>query len=709
MELRSMCPLAATSFVWQPRPGTHVLSIVCKATYTLTRGVSPLAEAQEDIAEHDNHWDDDERASLYAASDLSPPKRRADVVLVGAAFAPGGAPVRSLVATLEAGDVKKSIEVCCDRAFTYDGRMLEGAPFARMALRWERAAGGPETANPVGVRMGGAPNADGVIPIPNLQPRRARIAWPGDTFEPVGFGPIAPSWPWRARALRGLSSPSRWLGEPLPPGFDQGFFNVAPPDQQIAALAPEARITLTNLHPRYPRLVTNLARVRPRAVVERASGRAPVDLVCDTLWIDTDRSIATLTFRGVLMLSRADEPGLVTIATEAQAPEPRAPTPTPVEASATPRPPMGTLVLPSLAAPRAPRGRAGTLVDVSLAPRDAGPHTPRAPLPAFIDAEPEVARRRRVATLVDTSAAAVAEALPFVPARSGEARTEPPPPPRPPPLPSAKLPSAKIPSAKLPSSEETTSAIDLDALREQRAQRDALPFASSAPPAPSKPPAKSTWGDEPTGTIELDKLRARTMPFAPSTSPATKPIVADDPSQSAPEASPAFWQRLVVGGEDGAPVTPRVPETPLAGASALLALTAKAPAPIAPPAPREAAQAPVLPFARGVAAPLPPQAAQVASAPPDRVAEARSIEVYATVKAALWRGEGSTRAEVEQKLRELGVDEEAYFADEERLLEALAEEASQGRATLARAVRAAIKRAVRQPRVSQASGNVPAV
>ena len=44
MDIVSACPLRVESLLWQPRPGVFVLTVVCKATYTLLPAASPLAE-----------------------------------------------------------------------------------------------------------------------------------------------------------------------------------------------------------------------------------------------------------------------------------------------------------------------------------------------------------------------------------------------------------------------------------------------------------------------------------------------------------------------------------------------------------------------------------------------------------------------------------------------------------------------------------------
>lgn len=324
MDIVSSGPLRAASLLWQPRPGAHVLTVVCKATFALRPVVSPLANDQEPPSDEDNHWNDDPSRSLYSPSDLAPFKPRGDVLLVGSAFAPRGGPARSLVARLIVGDVDKSIEVFHDRVFTQDGQLREGARFVKMALRYERAAGGPDTSNPVGIRSDAPPDVHGQTAIPNLQPPGVFLSRRGDVISPIGFGPIAPSWPGRRDKLgrhRDTWPTPRWASEPLPEDIDPGYFNAAPRDQQVDAIRDNERIVLENLHPEHARLVTSLPAVRPRALVERR-GRAPeaLEMRADTLWIDTDRALCTLTWRGLLRLADRSEPGRVVItADEARA------------------------------------------------------------------------------------------------------------------------------------------------------------------------------------------------------------------------------------------------------------------------------------------------------------------------------------------------------------------------------------------------------
>jgi hypothetical protein len=298
MDARGELPYS--TLLWQPRPATWLVTIVCKATFSLEPGEAKLAAAQEPLFEHDAYWDDDAKRSLSAASDLSPTKPKVDVVLVGHAFAPPGKAVRSLVARLVVESIDKSIELVADRSVGPDGTVYQGPRFSRMPIVYERAAGGQGTWNPVGIDTKSR-DKFGRAPLPNL----TQVGRGDDTMsaaDPIGFGPVAPSWPARESKLgyhRATITSGSWRKEPLPEGFDLGFFNVAPADQQLDAISDSAGVLLENLHPRHAVLSTKLPGVRPRFTVTRRSGSTDRPAMrADTLVIDSDRSIATLTWRG---------------------------------------------------------------------------------------------------------------------------------------------------------------------------------------------------------------------------------------------------------------------------------------------------------------------------------------------------------------------------------------------------------------------------
>lgn len=316
MEVISVCPLPTSSLLWRSARDRWVLTVVVKGTFTLRPQRSSLAADQEDINEREDHWDDDPARSLHAPSDLAPFKKRADVVLVGHAFVPQDKPPRSVIARMRIGDLEKVIDVYGQRFWTRSGELREGPPMARIPLRYEHAAGGPDTWNPVGLSPDAPPDLFGQRLLPNLQPPGLELNSPRDMIRPVGFGPIAASWLLRRQWLRGRAdtwTTDRLADEPLPDDIDPLFFQVAPPDQQVEAISDEEDILLENLHPKHPRLATHLSGVRPRASVELPPAPADLPLVADTLWIDTDRSLCTVTWRGQLSLARPDQPGRVVV------------------------------------------------------------------------------------------------------------------------------------------------------------------------------------------------------------------------------------------------------------------------------------------------------------------------------------------------------------------------------------------------------------
>ena len=77
----------------------------------------------------------DARRALYERARASLVSQlRGDVVLIGNAYSPGGAPVQRLVARLSVGEVDKAIEVWCDRTLRADGSVVNGPFFTHLPL-----------------------------------------------------------------------------------------------------------------------------------------------------------------------------------------------------------------------------------------------------------------------------------------------------------------------------------------------------------------------------------------------------------------------------------------------------------------------------------------------------------------------------------------------------------------------------------------------
>src|SRR5262249_14511661 len=161
-------------------------TVVCKATFSLRLTVSPLAEVQEPAHESEGYWNNNRARSIYVPSDIVPFKPRADVLLVGKAFSPE--PASRVTARLVGAAIDKRIDVHRDRSWTADGKLVQAPEFMSMPLLYERAAGGPGSWNPVGMRH--VPK--GAARVPNLLPHGFVLAEQQTPIPPVGFGALAP-------------------------------------------------------------------------------------------------------------------------------------------------------------------------------------------------------------------------------------------------------------------------------------------------------------------------------------------------------------------------------------------------------------------------------------------------------------------------------------------------------------------------------------
>jgi hypothetical protein len=297
VEIRGHAPFDAAVVVWQRR-GETVATVIAKATYALEPEVCPLLEEPDAIQRIDETWDDQTGRSVRVPSDLAPIKCGYDVLVVGHAHAPKAA-TRVLV-RLVISSIDKSVEARVPCRVSADGKVEAGPPLLRFPLRYEVA---PLTAaNPVGIDPRVYDKVAGNYRLPQLLPPDLAVK-PGQELPFVGLGPIAPTWPTRDSLLR--TEDREWLQamshKPQPNGFDPNYFTVAPLDQRAdAPFRADERLVLECLHPQYPRLTTTLTAATP--MLTSSLGGALPELVADTLLIDSDRGIVTLTWRAQLAI-----------------------------------------------------------------------------------------------------------------------------------------------------------------------------------------------------------------------------------------------------------------------------------------------------------------------------------------------------------------------------------------------------------------------
>jgi hypothetical protein len=311
VTLVEVCPLKAAWLMWQPSQGAPVLTVIVKASYELQPGKTPLAEVQDDVNGRDLHSENNPKLGLHSATDMVPYKPRADVTVVGRAFAPPNELARSVVARVQVGSVDKKIEVCGERYINRRGQLRAEAHFSKMHIGYERAAGGPDSVNPVGLNLSAEPDDKGRVYLPNIQVVGQVIGGRGSEMKPTGFGPISSNWPTRRALLRAKLSDSwtgdRWLDERFPEDWNWSYFNVGPMDQQLDEIHCDEKILIEHLHPDEAKLEMQLPGIRPVVFLEHRNNAEVVPVRGDTLWIDTNRLKQTVTWRGQISLADVDE------------------------------------------------------------------------------------------------------------------------------------------------------------------------------------------------------------------------------------------------------------------------------------------------------------------------------------------------------------------------------------------------------------------
>lgn len=254
MDVAAFCKLPLGIVRWYaPKP---TISVVVKATFSLEQdGELRLAGAQEPLGPDRPNAEGKNSEELERPTDFVPRKGRVDVFLVGHAHTQG------------------------QNSASIPARIGIGA--------WEK-------------RFWALSSAE-VAAIP------LRAPYLRDTEgKPTQVGPLAPWSKGREKLLRtGIDAYGLPLPNAPPSVFDA--YAAAPWDQHPESLGPRTPFVLEGLlrRARVARMV--LPALRPRVIAAR-SNELPVEipLRCDTLGIDTDRDIATFTFRGELSVDRMD-------------------------------------------------------------------------------------------------------------------------------------------------------------------------------------------------------------------------------------------------------------------------------------------------------------------------------------------------------------------------------------------------------------------
>jgi len=194
-------------------------------------------------------------------------KPRCDVIANGCAYAPGGRPAERVPVGIKVGNWSKLFEVVGHREWRSIGPLFTATspqPFLKLPISYDVAWGGVDRLdledklpasykyNPVGTGWSRAKNQR-LIPglrLPNTQAIGEEIRSPFGEYKPMSFGPMGRGWPGRIEF--GGTYDENWTKNIfpfLPPDFDERYFQMAPPDQQIDAPRGGEEVQLVNLTP----------------------------------------------------------------------------------------------------------------------------------------------------------------------------------------------------------------------------------------------------------------------------------------------------------------------------------------------------------------------------------------------------------------------------------------------------------------------------
>ncbi len=293
----------------------HVL--VLRGTWALPReGRAKMSPEQLPLVMADRFYGEPGASSPREESDLAPFKPRCDLVVIGDARSPGGAPTPSWTAGVRVGDHTAAVRVTGPRAWERAAgwRLSAPAPSVTVPMRYELAFGGGEgdakcARNPVGVGHLGGRSLDGRdrVQAPQIESLDEPVIELGREYAPRGLGVIGRAW--QPRLARAGTYDDAWLSNTwpaLPPDFDFNYWNGAHPDLTASPwLRGDEAVELHGMHHDGPRRF-ELPDVYVYALVHHEDApAAPLPMKLDTLVLDAERDLVSLVWRLALPVEPA--------------------------------------------------------------------------------------------------------------------------------------------------------------------------------------------------------------------------------------------------------------------------------------------------------------------------------------------------------------------------------------------------------------------
>ena len=306
MDLTNRTPLPAALHMTELSPELpRVAFLVAKATWRWDAAGRLELDDQEPVGVFDE--DEETELGLLPRDNLPRQDEAFEVILLGAAYPPGGRPASWCPAALSVGAVRRELMVIGDREWlpldapSYQRTISQPRSFERMPLTWDRAFGGSSKVlldpdaeitlshrlNPLGTGFDPAPAARVMgrqvgVPegwpridlrrrLPNVERPDDRVAEWGSDPAPGGWATVPLDSPMHGQRLADSRALEREPGPSLP--HPEVMFR-AHPDWILPLPAAGAPIVMDGLTPSGGRVELGLPRLRVLAdwVVGDASG-----------------------------------------------------------------------------------------------------------------------------------------------------------------------------------------------------------------------------------------------------------------------------------------------------------------------------------------------------------------------------------------------------------------------------------------------------
>lgn len=309
IELINSTPFVPLQFESIDSRLNHFGVVVLRGTFDIRNGKRlKLTKEQETLVLEDQYFGPPESSSLRFDSSLSPYKPKTDVLVEARAYSPSGAPEESWVSSIRAPKLDKSFRVTGPRRWERRARGMQLSdiePVVSVDVRYENAYGGVRAdgsrfeSNPVGV--GCNPRTESIACVPQLLPIYIERPIFGQEMEPIGLGPIAPSW--QPRLRRGGTLDDHWKetrAPYLPKDFSFEFYNVASEAMTFPGFAKGDEVFhLTNLSSERE-LKIGLPQIEMISMIQLEDGRIfPGPLNLDTIEFRIEEKKAFLQWRGI--------------------------------------------------------------------------------------------------------------------------------------------------------------------------------------------------------------------------------------------------------------------------------------------------------------------------------------------------------------------------------------------------------------------------